>query len=118
MKVKFNIEYRTHWGENLFLNYSAEGQPAVQVPMTTTDGVVWSAEPELPDATISYYYHVEENGRQTRREYPFGSPRFIHCFALIVIFGNISKIGEAFGMIFRYAFAPAPAIGVFAGSTI
>ena len=76
MKVRFNIEYRTHWGENLYLNYSAEGHEAVQVPMTTTDGVVWSAEPELPDATISYYYHVEENGRQTRREYPFGSHRF------------------------------------------
>ncbi len=76
MKVRFNIEYRTHWGENLYLNYSAEGHEAVQVHMTTTDGVVWSAEPELPDATISYYYHVEENGRQTRREYPFGSHRF------------------------------------------
>ena len=69
MKVRFNIEYRTHWGENLYLNYSAEGHEPVQVPMTTTDGVVWSAEPELPDATINYYYHVEENGRQTRQHF-------------------------------------------------
>jgi AGCS family alanine or glycine:cation symporter len=37
---------------------------------------------------------------------------------LIVIIANIGNIGSAFGMIFKYAFAPLPAIGGFAGSTI
>ena len=68
MKVTFNIEYRTHWGENLFLNYSVDGGAVTKEPMTTTDGVIWTAEPDLPDATINYYYVVEENDRVTRRE--------------------------------------------------
>ena len=76
MKVTFNIEYRTHWGENLFLNYSVDGGAVTKEPMTTTDGVIWTAEPDLPDATINYYYVVEENDRVTRREYPFGDHQF------------------------------------------
>lgn len=35
-----------------------------------------------------------------------------------VVICNISKVPEAFSLIFKYAFAPAPAIGGFAGSTI
>lgn len=35
-----------------------------------------------------------------------------------VIIANISKVPEAFSLIFKYAFAPAPALGGFAGSTI
>ena len=38
--------------------------------------------------------------------------------SLAVIILNAKMIPEAFSMIFRYAFAPAPAIGGFAGSTI
>jgi AGCS family alanine or glycine:cation symporter len=35
-----------------------------------------------------------------------------------VVLANITKIPEVFGLIFRYAFAPAPAMGGFVGSTI
>ena len=38
--------------------------------------------------------------------------------ALAVVLLNIKEIPAAFSMIFKYAFAPAPAIGGFAGSTI
>ena len=37
---------------------------------------------------------------------------------LVVIFANITSIPAAFTTIVRYAFAPAPAVGGFAGSTI
>lgn len=37
---------------------------------------------------------------------------------LVVIVFNIKNIPSSFGMIFRYAFAPAPAAGGFAGTTI
>lgn len=37
---------------------------------------------------------------------------------LVVILFNIKNIPEAFRMIFQYAFAPAPAVGGFAGTTI
>lgn len=40
----------------------------------------------------------------------------VACLAVIIM--NITRVPEAFAMIFRYAFAPAPAIGGFAGSTI
>ncbi len=35
-----------------------------------------------------------------------------------VIIGHIDQIPEAFGMIFKYAFAPAPAAGGFVGATV
>lgn len=36
----------------------------------------------------------------------------------VVLIANIQHMGEALGMIFQYAFAPAPAAGGFVGSTI
>ncbi len=38
--------------------------------------------------------------------------------SLIVFFGNIANIPKAFGLIFKYAFAPLPAVGGIAGSTL
>lgn len=38
--------------------------------------------------------------------------------ALIVVFANIDKVPEAMSMIFKYAFAPTPAIGGFTGATV
>lgn len=40
----------------------------------------------------------------------------VACLSVIV--ANIGQIPEAFSMIFRYAFAPAPAVGGFVGSTM
>ena len=37
---------------------------------------------------------------------------------LVVIIANIGNVPSAFGMIFKYAFAPAPAVGGFVGSTL
>ena len=43
----------------------------------------------------------------------------IYVFAcIVVVCANITKVPEAFGMIFHYAFAPMPAVGGFLGSTI
>ena len=38
--------------------------------------------------------------------------------SLVVVIANIANVPEAFGMIFKYAFAPMPAVGGFAGSTL
>lgn len=38
--------------------------------------------------------------------------------ALVVIFVNFDKVPEALSMIFKYAFAPTPAIGGFTGATV
>ncbi|MDL2267054.1 sodium:alanine symporter family protein [Desulfovibrio sp. OttesenSCG-928-G15] len=37
---------------------------------------------------------------------------------LIIVFMNLDKVGPAIASIFEYAFAPAPAVGGFAGATI
>ncbi len=37
---------------------------------------------------------------------------------LVVVFNNIGNVGNAFAMIFEYAFKPAAAVGGFAGSTV
>ena len=41
---------------------------------------------------------------------------FIGCMGVII--ANIGNLPAAFGSIFKYAFAPAPAIGGFAGATV
>ncbi len=38
--------------------------------------------------------------------------------SLVVILANITQVPAALGMIFKYAFAPMPTVGGFAGSTI
>ena len=40
----------------------------------------------------------------------------IACIGVVIC--NLGKVPEAFGMIFKYAFAPTPAIGGFAGATV
>ncbi len=40
----------------------------------------------------------------------------IGCLSVIIV--NIENVPTAFGLIFKYAFAPAPAVGGFVGSTI
>ena len=40
----------------------------------------------------------------------------IACIGVLIC--NLAKVPEALGMIFKYAFAPAPAIGGFAGATL
>ncbi len=51
MILKFNIEYRTHWGEEVRVvgNMPELGNDKVEqaVALTTTDGVRWSAEMEV-----------------------------------------------------------------------
>ncbi|MDL2307423.1 sodium:alanine symporter family protein [Desulfovibrio sp. OttesenSCG-928-C06] len=48
---------------------------------------------------------------------PFMSVAYI-VFGLIIMILNYDKVGPAFMSIIEYAFAPAPAVGGFAGSTI
>ncbi|MDE6556006.1 MAG: 4-alpha-glucanotransferase, partial [Duncaniella sp.] len=84
MKLTFNVDYRTQWGESLFLTGSAkalgEGDLSRSVPMTLTGAEHWSAEVEIPDnvAEFSYSYFVRHDNGEIRREW--GKPRsFVHA---------------------------------------
>lgn len=60
---------------------------------------------------------IRRIGRFCERLVPFMSVVYI-LGGILVFFLNFHKIPEVFGDIFRYAFAPAPALGGFAGTTM
>ncbi len=70
MKLNFEIEYRTRWGESVAVNLGSND--TVPVFLNTADGVMWhgSAEVELPTGCVPllYRYSIWVDGRCTRRE--------------------------------------------------
>ena len=74
MKLLFNLEYHTTFGEELVLNILSE-EDATQVSaykMTTLDGLHWFYEltmtPE-PETFIDYYYSVVRGDKELRHEW-------------------------------------------------
>ena len=72
MDLKFNIDYKTRFGEELVLNIVNEGSEA-KYRMITTDGERWTYKLSLPaqkrQPVLTYYYEVERGGRSVRREW-------------------------------------------------
>ena len=72
MDLKFNIDYKTRFGEELVLNIVNEGSEA-KYRMITTDGERWTYKLSLPaqkcQPAITYYYEVERGGRSVRHEW-------------------------------------------------
>lgn len=72
MDLKFNIDYKTRFGEELVLNIVNEGSEA-KYRMITTDGKRWTYKLSLPaqkcQPAITYYYEVERGGRSVRHEW-------------------------------------------------
>ncbi|MBO7553122.1 MAG: 4-alpha-glucanotransferase [Bacteroidaceae bacterium] len=84
MKLIFNIEYRTHWGEDVRVMGSVPelGNQLVQsaFPLQTLDGIHWTAEVNIKvpaNKTIQYSYHIYNNGKLTRSEWN-SIPRTLH----------------------------------------
>ncbi|WP_303037537.1 carbohydrate-binding module family 20 domain-containing protein [uncultured Duncaniella sp.] len=54
MKLFFQVNYHTEWGENLFITGAQEafggGDIDKAIPMTLSDGDTWTAAIELPDS--------------------------------------------------------------------
>lgn len=72
MDLKFNIDYKTRFGEELVLNIVNEGSEA-KYRMITTDGERWTYKLSLSaqkcQPAITYYYEVERGGRSVRHEW-------------------------------------------------
>lgn len=84
MKLIFNIEYRTHWGEDVRVMGSVPelGNQSVQsaFPLQTLDGIHWTAEADIKvpaNKTIQYSYHIYNNGTLSRSEWN-SIPRTLH----------------------------------------
>ena len=79
MKLTFQIEYRTAWGESI--GVMLEGQENKPIMLTTTNGIVWEGNAEMNDAPagvpITYRYGVYRDGQCTRRE--SGTMAHIFC---------------------------------------
>ena len=71
MRIGFNLEYQTTFGEELMLNILAEGKTE-QHKMGTLDGLHWMCELNKTvkaDKCIDYFYSVVRGEEQTRTEW-------------------------------------------------
>lgn len=67
MIIRFNIEYKTIFGEEIVLNLQGESRR-----MVTADGSHWQAELQgqwKVGDRLDYYYSVLKSGKETRREW-------------------------------------------------
>ena len=93
MKLTFTIDYRTNWGESLFLAAHTpllgDGCEEKAVKMTVQGSSLWSVSVDLPDSTapFSYRYIVRDENGQTKREWghphtftPAPGARFYNIF--------------------------------------
>ncbi len=73
MHIHFTINYRTLWGENLFLHYGQDGKAGMRY-VPGSDGT-WEVLIENADVRdfSHYHYEVEKDGRFKRREWLYHS---------------------------------------------
>ena len=73
MKILFNVEYQTTFGEDLVLNIlSDDATKASKHKMTTLDGTHWFVELTKnlkPGTYIDYYYSLMRGDEETRQEW-------------------------------------------------
>ena len=74
MKLLFNVEYQTTFGEDLMLNIlpAEDGKKIAQHKMSTLDGLHWFCELRKtvnPETYIDYYYSVNRGDEEARHEW-------------------------------------------------
>ena len=57
MKIYFDIQYKTAFGEELLLNVEGQDESADSVLMFTRDGLNWSCDIDVPEDTIKVSYY-------------------------------------------------------------
>ena len=71
MRLQFNLEYQTTFGEELVLNV-INGKDAEQYKMATQDGLHWSCEMSRSVKTstfVDYYYSLVRGDQELRHEW-------------------------------------------------
>ena len=87
MRVKFNLDYKTVYGEEIMLNLLAGNGELTQYPLKTVDGKSWRCEvdvPESDDKHVDYYYSVHRSGMELRHEWLVVPHRLDLCAAKAV----------------------------------
>ncbi len=99
MKLKFTIDYRTEWGQQMVvcIGYeSADGSTRhTQLPLTTQDGDHWAGETSVvesrrsPVRTFTYYYIViDSEGKELRREWTLTERKYAFDVSKTFIFND------------------------------
>lgn len=80
MKINFNIEYRTSWGEEVRveLTNTADSKKYL-IPLTTRDGIKWVGEAKV-FSSCTYRYLIYYKGNEARSEYA-GVKRVLNNFS-------------------------------------
>ena len=72
MKIRFNLEYSTVYGENLVLNIlDNNGEKVASHAMKPASDKAWKCDMDVPAKAghIDYYYSVERDGKEQRHEW-------------------------------------------------
>ncbi len=76
MKLSFQINYKTVWGETLhavlYRAHAAANENKINIPLSTKDGQTWTGHILLEfnqPLAMAYHYEVRNNGTPTRREW-------------------------------------------------
>ena len=72
MKLVFNLEYLTNFGEQLVLNILTDGQDTERHAMSTLDGLHWTTELSClkeKGGLLDYYYSVVRGDKEVRHEW-------------------------------------------------
>ncbi|MBO5911014.1 MAG: hypothetical protein J6Q05_02315, partial [Elusimicrobiaceae bacterium] len=76
MKLSFQINYKTVWGETLhavlYRAHAAANENKINIPLSTQDGQTWTGHILLEfnqPLAMAYHYEVRNNGKSVRREW-------------------------------------------------
>ncbi len=76
MKLSFQINYKTVWGETLhavlYRAHAAANENKINIPLTTKDGQTWQGHILLEfnqPLSMAYHYEVRREGKVVRREW-------------------------------------------------
>lgn len=76
MKLTFNIDYRTNWGESLYIaGHASDGSTApFDIKMIMDGSEHWTATVEIPDECISLEYSYEVRHENGSVKHEWGTP--------------------------------------------
>lgn len=75
MKITFQVEYKTAWGESVEAELTYQSKTGketnVTLPLTTTDGAIWRGEHAAPTnaVALTYAYRIVRDGKTKRKEW-------------------------------------------------
>ncbi len=68
MKIFFQIEYHTVWGEEVRIQLCQDGKENKYIALSTTDGINWKKEVDVK-GDFTYTYYIFRNGEPARKEW-------------------------------------------------